>query len=264
MQSVENQSSSQKTVISRLEFFFRKFLRMAAGRIDCICTDLQLSDFSRSACWSLFVRTLEMEVGVRLFFRRHYIQVLIATVCSVAKFYDENRPFTRIISVLQSQLGHQAFPDSLFRAVYMGPDQPTADLVKFYNDIYLPRMRDRIYKLPPVDSIGEQTPKTPDRRSRRRFSFCGNDQILPMPTSMSPVSPTIPRHLTEHVTLDMSPCKKHLSKLPTFTKSTPLKLSAFQVCEQPSDALNDPIQDKCSTRDDATRPSTPVARRLDF
>lgn len=224
--------------VTRLELFFRKYFRLAVRTIDAVCRGLQLPDALQEAVWRAWLGMIEfVEPAHRLLQRRTLPQVMAALVYSVCRFHDLARTFRQIVAVLPAD----------YKAIWMGEGQRPADLIAFYNQLFLPAMQQVIHALPPLaadteaddGALAATVPQTPQRGAKR-----GSLQLdeYPLPALHSPVRAA--HHLSKRVQLEQSPLKHSLTKniQPAVPAGmTPTKLRLSTAADKPA-----------------------VARRLDF
>lgn len=172
--------------LTSLEFFFRKFLRSMAAIIDRTVRELGLGSSVQHITWTLFMSALEDELELRLLHKRHALTIVACAVYSIAKLFDQDRSFSQIITCLHAHFPH--YNDHWYKQIL--DDQGIhGDLVKFYNCVYLERMRSRIYAF--------RQPQTPQKSS--------NPNPIPFPTTTCSVA------VSRNVYLDISPRPRHVS-----------------------------------------------------
>lgn len=263
--------------LTRLELFFRKYFRLVVARIDKLTSRLNLSPAAvfPTALWSAFVGLIESSPALAILRHRHLDQILGALTYSVCKFYDNPRSFREIIAAMQPM------PEARYKAIWMGEGEARADLVAFYNAVFLPAIRAVIHSLPPKEELDEAAsedpttaavPKTPKPSLRRRANSISEptsgspSRIHPIPSAHSPISAS--SHLTKRVHFNVSPMKHHLSRTIPHTM-TPTKLhistsgtSAQKRQRQPSASVDDGADSTSVT--EAADTLINVARRLEF
>lgn len=190
-------SSASAGPLTPLEFFFRKFLRAAAAAVEHAVHALALPSQVRELSWALFVGAVEAELRLRLLFERNLLTLVACAVYSVAKLLDEDRSFAQIIAVFQRHF--PSFGDGWYREIRVPGHGARADLVYFYNHVYLGCMRERIYAL-------HGAPRTPDRRA----PAAGRPPATPFPPA--PPNTVV---FSRNVRLDVSPDTLHRRMSPT-------------------------------------------------
>lgn len=182
-------SSSSEGCVNPLEFFFRKFFRASAAVFEHLITDLGLSQAVRQNSWSLFVRGIELEASVRLMRGRNMLTSASCAVYSIAKLLDEDKSFSQIVRSLYPK--YVSYGEGWFRKVsLMEESGEMGDIVTFYNQVYLPRMRKCIY------SFKETVPFTPEKG---RNDHNRNPLLSPFPKVMGRIA------LSPKITLTVSP-----------------------------------------------------------
>jgi hypothetical protein len=275
IRSMTSTTTNTSGGLTRLELFFRKYFRLVVARIDKLASRLSLSpSIFPTALWSAFVGLIEASPALAILRHRHLDQILGALTYSVCKFYDHGRSFREIIAAMQP------LPEALYKAIWMGEGEPRADLVAFYNAVFLPAIRGVIHSLPPIeeldetaseDTSGAAVPKTPKPSARRRANSISEpangsspSRIHPIPSAHSPISAS--NHLTKRVQFHVSPMKHHLSRTIPHTM-TPTKLhistSGTSAQKQKRQQAVEDVGDSTSVTE-AADTLINVARRLEF
>lgn len=125
--------------LSRLELFFRKFLRLAAQRLQLATFRLGLSPAVTQLSWELFFDLVQREGShhqdqqdredSNLFKNRHLNQILLSTIYCSSHLLEEGRTFSQISQVLPSNTTWLT---------------KTRDFYSFYNEMFVPPLRKRI------------------------------------------------------------------------------------------------------------------------
>lgn len=156
---LKNESDRFPKTVTPLEFFFRKLFRLSSNIIKDACQRLSLSKDLRDAIWSLFVSLAEGESHLKLLKGRHLTSILACMIYAVAKLYDQDQSFSQIIQTLSIYVQPYAngqtsewyrnipFSDRTGMKNYDEEKRAMGDLVEFYNKVFLPRMKQRIYTL---------------------------------------------------------------------------------------------------------------------
>lgn len=124
--------------------FFQKVLKLAANRIRSLCERLQLSTQVMEHVYSILKQILHS--GTTVFFHRHIDQLILCSIYGVCKVSRVNVTFRDIIFHYRKQ--PQCKPN-VFRNVFIdfpsarrtgkpGGGQETGDIIKFYNEVFVP------------------------------------------------------------------------------------------------------------------------------
>lgn len=125
------------TRVTRLEIFFRKYLRLASQRLQLATLKLGLSNSVTQLSWEFFFDLIQFEGNNEIFKNRHLNQILLATIYCCAGLLDEERSFHQICQVLQSN-------PSWLSKVSIGESGDSCDFYTFYNEIFIPPLKKRI------------------------------------------------------------------------------------------------------------------------
>ena len=123
--------------LTRLELFFRKYLRLAAQRLQYATIRLGLSPFVTQLAWEFFFDLVKREGHQTFFKNRHLNQILLATIYCSSNLVEEERTFQQICQVLPSV---QIKTTWLFTSDGRRP----CDFYTFYNEIFVPSLKKRI------------------------------------------------------------------------------------------------------------------------
>ncbi|EPZ33476.1 Retinoblastoma-associated protein, A-box domain-containing protein [Rozella allomycis CSF55] len=137
--------------------------------------------------WDVIIYIVENESRLTILKNRHLDQILICIVYGVCKILNCEKSFKEILCLYKDQ---PQFQDSTYRCVYMGPNEPSVDIIRFYNTIFIPTLKPIIYGLRPQlagfkSSISEfsrnnKIPLFRSLESPRRISVSHNIYLSPM------------------------------------------------------------------------------------
>ncbi|XP_076823739.1 retinoblastoma-like protein 1 [Clavelina lepadiformis] len=201
--------------VGSLALFFRKVYHMASVRLRDLCEQLTISSNLQSKIWTCFEHSVA-KWAFELMRDRHIDQLLMCSVYVMAKITQHDQSFQEIMQCYRSQ--PQA-ASSVYRSVMIqrsstplpvasrhnlrsssshltsssqhSPTTPTetrADLIQFYNQVYIPKMRDFVKKFNPDVGQVLTSPLSPMPRRRstpqspRRVSNRHNIYVSPMKT----------------------------------------------------------------------------------
>ena len=148
--------------VSRLELFYRKYLRLAFQRLESACQKLGLSQSVIQFSWELFVEMVQSEgcpiIGdgvdvddgvdssskssekVQIFLRnRHLNQIILSVIYCTARLLDQERTFQQICQVLPSV--------KINNVTCVFKNSIDCDFYAFYNEIFIPPLKKKIEKL---------------------------------------------------------------------------------------------------------------------
>ena len=132
--------------MTRLEIFFRKYLRLASQRLQLATLRLGLSNSVTQLSWEFFFDLIKSEGGngVEMFKNRHLNQILMATIYCCAGLLEEERSFHQICQVLPSSQSNATWST---KVSISADTEDSCDFFTFYNEIFLPPLRKRIEAL---------------------------------------------------------------------------------------------------------------------
>lgn len=143
--------STSPSKISRLELFFRKFLRLASHRLQIACTRLGLKPKVTQLAWEFFYELIQMESfsssssetqdNFLLFKNRNLNQIILAVIYCSGRLLDQERTFQQIIQVVPTVQGRSI---SWLLKVFKDHPEDSCDFFTFYNETFLPLLKDRI------------------------------------------------------------------------------------------------------------------------
>uniref|UniRef100_A0A7S3BBY4 Retinoblastoma-associated protein A-box domain-containing protein n=1 Tax=Haptolina ericina TaxID=156174 RepID=A0A7S3BBY4_9EUKA len=149
-----------------LQQFLKKCLFVAATRIQDICVRLLLPQSLVQQVWECVKVVLE---SVRTLLRgRHLDQIIMCSVYGVCKVNQRPVTFRHIIDKYKLQAS--ATP-KVFREVCMATaEEEPQDIIKFYNVIYIPAMKDHLLRVCTANAEGASTPVLHSAGSPHRVS----------------------------------------------------------------------------------------------
>ena len=135
--------------VTRLEIFFRKYLRLASQRIQLATQKLGLNNSVKQFAWELFYDLIKSEGQSQgqadscseMFKNRHLNQILLATIYCSAELFGQERSFQQICKVLPSSQSNTTWLTKVSIGNYEGD---SCDFYTFYNEIFVPTLRKRI------------------------------------------------------------------------------------------------------------------------
>lgn len=131
--------------VTRLEIFFRKYLRLASQRLQLATLKLGLSNSVTQLSWEFFFDLIKSEGNNEMFKNRHLNQILLATIYCCAGLLEEERSFQQICQVLPTGGNTTSnTSSSCLSKVSIGEDGSSCDFYTFYNEIFLPPLKKRI------------------------------------------------------------------------------------------------------------------------
>jgi hypothetical protein len=126
--------------VTRLEIFFRKYLRLSSQRLQFATLKLGLSNSVTQLAWEFFFDLIQSEGINEIFKNRHLNQILLATIYCCSGLLEEERSLPQICQVLPSSQGNTTW----LSKVSIGDSGDSCDFYTFYNEIFLPHLRRRI------------------------------------------------------------------------------------------------------------------------
>jgi hypothetical protein len=225
--------------------FFRKFYHLAFVRLQDICSNLSLSDEVVKKIWTSFQHAVTGYLE-DLLKSRHIDQIIMCCVYVVSKVIGNEKSFTEIMRCYRLQPQSSSH---VYRSVLLGENEERGDLIKFYNDIFIPKMQEHARRFAPRSQDQEAVPLSP----------------LPQ-TKMIPISPC--RKMSNNHSIFLRPLRG--PKTPS-----PMKNLKYNFARSPTAALNAinamvqiaPDSKKSAKRilvpdEEATKPSKIFAKRL--
>ena len=139
----EAEGSAPQRAKAALEQFVKKCLYLGAKRIQDMCLRLLLPSALVQQVWA--VVKLVLDKARNLLVGRHLDQLLMCAVYGVCKVNQRPVTFRHIIEQYRRQQG--ASPRT-FREVKMrNPSDPPADIIQFYNLVFIPAMKDHLLRV---------------------------------------------------------------------------------------------------------------------
>jgi len=141
--SSANASSNQMRAKTALEQFLTKVLKLAAARIQEMCTRLLLPSKLMKQVWECL--KVVINTSRHLLQGRHLDQLIMCTVYGVCKVNQKSVTFRHIIEQYKRQPKATA---RVFREVRMkSASEPPQDIICFYNQIFIPSMKDQLMRI---------------------------------------------------------------------------------------------------------------------
>eukprot|EP01018_Ginkgo_biloba_P033472 Gb_14616 [translate_table: standard] len=248
-----------------INVFFKKVLKLAAIRIKNLCERLRRPDHFMEQVYRLFQHMLNHETS--LFFNRHIDQLILCSFYGVSKVCHLSLTFKEIIFHYKKQ---PQCKTQVFRNVFVDwpstkccgkAGQEMVDIIKFYNDVFIPAIKTSLVQLAPcsaalknnrgseeVDKNDGTTPGSPRPSpftnlpdiSPKKVSATHNVYVSPLRSSKmeslnSPHSKSLyacigeSTHAYQSPSKDLNVINNHLSK--SHACQSPLKdLTAINDC----------------------------------
>lgn len=121
------------------EAFFKRLLCHAAFQLNKICEELNLHEGVSEHIWIIIKHILSHEPD--LIIDRHIDQLIICTVYCVGKLTKSTMKFKDIIDKYKDLVKEYAIFDPLVTQVTMDGSNIKADIINFYNSIFLTRLK---------------------------------------------------------------------------------------------------------------------------
>ena len=143
------QSPGPNRAMASLEVVIKKVRFLAAARVNEMCARLVLPEKLMRQVWGCVKHAFEAQRA--LMRGRHLDQLVMCSIYGVCKVNKHEITFRHIIDHYRKQA--DASP-AIFRQVRMGGDHPPADIISFYNQLYIPSMKQFLMAVvaqPPLD-----------------------------------------------------------------------------------------------------------------
>ena len=129
-----------------LQQFLKKCLYLAAQRIQDLCLKLLLPSSLVQQVWRCV--KVVLETCRELLTNRHLDQIIMCSVYGVCKVNQRQVTFRHIIEKYKQQQSTSAESRAkVFREVYMKADEEPQDIIKFYNVVFIPTMKEELLKV---------------------------------------------------------------------------------------------------------------------
>ena len=131
--------------LTRLELFFRKYLRLAAQRLQYATLRLGLSQCVTQLSWEFFFELVQRNDAEEddddnfLFKNRHLNQILLSIIYCTSHLLEDDRTFQQISQVLPSVQSQSTWLNEF-------NSDDTNDFYTFYNEKFIPPLRNKIEK----------------------------------------------------------------------------------------------------------------------
>ena len=166
--------------------FFKKVLGQAAHVIQNISTSIGCSDLVKEEIWTALKYLLSEQT--ELLVNRHLDQIILSTIYAIAKINSDKIESTINFSTLISKYSELYKDQGLFKKVLI-EETNYADIIQFYNKVYIPCMKDYLTHKAQVDTprISALSPLSPLREALPAFAK------VPSPILRSPNQFLTPR-----------------------------------------------------------------------
>lgn len=124
---------------TRLELFFRMYLRLAANRLQHATLRLGSSQEVTQLAWEFFYHLIQNDTA--MFKNRHLNQILLATIYCCSRLLEQERSLQQISQVLPSTAQNNT---KWLSRVATDDPAGSCDFYTFYNEIFVPPLRKRI------------------------------------------------------------------------------------------------------------------------
>jgi len=225
-----NSPQSEKTLKTELthsqELFFKRVLHHTALQIFQLGERLQLKEKVIEQVWNVIKYVLSSETT--LLIDRHVDQLILSTVYGVCKILHEPYKFQEIITKYQELpfFDKNDFTENIHQ-VFIN-DGERADLIKFYNNIYIPQMKAYLFTLGPQPAGQIQIrPGTPQIKK----------PLVPALITQSPLREALPHPMMPAVPYrSVSAHAKSKTPIPSYGM-TPRTGALYAFGESPSRTL---------------------------
>ncbi|GBG87671.1 hypothetical protein CBR_g45825 [Chara braunii] len=143
-------STSEAGAGTVLNMFFQKIIKLAGVRIALLCNMLRLNTNVVEQVKKVVEHTLNNLT--KLFYQRHLDQIILSSIYGVAKVVKLNTPFKEIIAQYR-KLPHckpHVFRNVLIEHATTRKLAEFGDIIKFYNEVYVPATKSFLLTLHPV------------------------------------------------------------------------------------------------------------------
>ena len=128
--------------LTRLELFFRKYLRLAAQRLQYATVRLGLNQSIAQLSWEFFFELVQQE-GTQfnsMFKNRHLNHILLSIIYCTSHLLEDDRTFQQISQVLPSAHSQSTW----LNRFHEEDNESSSDFYTFYNEIFIPPLRKKI------------------------------------------------------------------------------------------------------------------------
>eukprot|EP00249_Psilotum_nudum_P024606 c29235_g1_i5 orf=213-3407(+) len=133
-----------------INVFLQKVLKLAALRIKALCESLKQPNCVMEEIYRMVQHIVQQETS--LLFNRHIDQIILCSIYGVCKVNRLNLTFKEIVQHYRAQ--PHSKPD-VFRTVFIdlpaakqtGKGQETVDIIKFYNEVFVPSTKSFLMQL---------------------------------------------------------------------------------------------------------------------
>jgi hypothetical protein len=224
MQAETSPKKAAKTELTHSqELFFKRVLHHTALHIYQLSDLLELKESIAEMVWSVMKYILSSETT--LLIDRHIDQIVLSAIYGVCKVLHQPHKFQEIINKYQELPSFEKadFIENIHQ-VYIN-DTERADLIKFYNLIFIPQMKTYLFALAPqTGQIPAQLrPGTPQIKK----------PLVPALVMNSPLRESIPLHIAAPPYRSISAHAKTKTPQPNYGM-TPLTRTLYAFGESPS------------------------------
>jgi len=203
------------------ELFFKRVLHHTALHIYQLSDLLELKESIAEMVWSVMKYILSSETT--LLIDRHIDQIVLSSIYGVCKVLHQPHKFQEIINKYQELPSFEKadFVDNIHQ-VYIN-DNERADLIKFYNLIFIPQMKTFLFALVPQPGQLQLRPGTPQIKK----------PLVPALIMNSPLRESIPLQYAPPPYRSISAHAKTRTPQPNYGM-TPLTRTLYAFGESPS------------------------------
>jgi len=210
------------------ELFFKRVLHHTALQIFQLGERLQLKEKVVEQVWNIIKYVLASETT--LLIDRHIDQLILSTVYGVCKILHEPYKFQEIITKYQELpfFDKNDFTENIHQ-VYINENE-RADLIKFYNNVYIPQMKTYLFTIGPQpgSTQAQVRPATPQIKK----------PLVPALITQSPLREALPHPMMPAAPYNRSISAHAKSKTPIPSYGmTPRTGALYAFGESPSRTL---------------------------
>ena len=143
--------SNRPKLMKPFESLFRKILHLIHSRISRFCKDLQFASDVETKIREIVLTLILQEPTLQLILNRNIDIIIIATIYACTRLDETPKKLTEIIKVYKKQ---PQYLETTCTQIFMGQDVPKADLIKFYNKIFLAPVRKLLF---PPSAVSQPT-----------------------------------------------------------------------------------------------------------
>ncbi|XP_071509301.1 retinoblastoma-associated protein-like [Diadema antillarum] len=136
-----------------LNKFFSKVLQLAYLRLHTMCGHLGIREDLEKSMWTCVEHCITNKPW--LLRGRHLDQIIMCCIFGVCKVSDLELKFKRIVDMYRG-LPHAS--SQTYKSVYMGANRDAVSIITFYNEIFIPNMKEFIYRFQPNATTPNHSP----------------------------------------------------------------------------------------------------------